>query len=789
MAFFVQDKQGAHAADVNQQLDQLEGTGIVAGGEASDGATLFSINFSAVTALINGDVVNAQATSVDLEQYVDQNDPRKVIVHIDANGQFGVTPGTPEDPEPNDALRFDTYRPAPPDLSDRNVAPLAEVWLDQRAGQVTDTDVRDRRVYVALNAYSLGSHKVDTEEIVDGSGTSHTGELADVSDIRTDAEIRTTIDNDTNHGQDAYHEYFSGDHKDLVDVQPDQHHTRFTEGEARNAVRGGVDAADLAGSGTSGDILETNGTEANWATYPRAEAPTIKEGTFTHTGGSATTVVISGISTIETQRFGVYFAVDTDPGFSGDYAFNTEVSKSWNDSAGEWDIDVTLSWDTDPGSGNDLEIRYTAYDVTPAVVQEKYSDLKAVNAMTGATIYPDRLRTSTELKGPVYDNLSDHPNPTLGDIAIASGNGGDAPGQYLYDGSQFTGPFSSGVTALSQLNIDTQKSWGGYAITNLGKPPGDQGAARFGDIGDAVEAHNEQTSDRRYSFDVSTDSSGGYFKLATISDSTAASSGSIQASVYASRNKEGFENYVAETKTLIASCEDGNLNASHMAKGDYGAPNAIHLLVTKDPSTEDFYLYAHSETSSAAKVTLEASYDFGGIDYQAGLSASQVIGTVQHTTDDSPDLDVYTGDLYADDLNADRVYDDGNRVVTDRYSDDEAKNAVVGDIHTVNIPGTQLEPGETVETWVDYQDSIDTNKGNFKVLRSEWQTPSGDHPNGGYFDILVNGNQVASSNLNQRSTRSNPFYETSTSGIVTFRIRNNTGSTQKVSGLMQYSFG
>ena len=788
MAFFVEDKQGAHAADVNQQLDQLEGTGIVAGGAASDGATLYSINFSAVTALIEGSLVNAPATTVDLETYVDSSDPRKVIVHIDADGQIGVTAGPPEDPQPSDALRFDTYRPAPPDLSERNVAPLAEVWLDQRAGQVTDSDVRDRRVYVALNAYSLGSHIVDTEEFVDGAGVSHTGEVADTDDIRTDEGIRTAVNTDVNHGQDAYHEYFSGDHKDLVDVQPDQHHTRFTEGEARNAVRGSVDAADLAGSGASGDILETNGTAANWATYPRAEAPTIKEGTFTHTGGSSTTVVISGISTIETQRFGVYFGVSTDPDFSGDYAFNTDYSRSWNDSAGEWDVDVTLTWDTDPGSGNDLGIQYTAYDVTPAIVKEKYSDLKAVNAMTGATIYPDRLRTSTELKGPVYDDLSDHPNPTLGDIAIASGDGGDAPGQYLYDGSQFTGPFDAGVTSLSQLNINTTKDWNGHAIKYLGKPPGDQGAARIGDAKGFVETHNQETTDQRYTFDVSSTSEE-YFKLATISDDTAASSGSVQASIYASRNREAFENFVAETKTLIASCEGGNLNASHMAKGDYGASNAIHLLVTSESSSDDFHLYAHSETSSAAKVTLEASYDFGGIDYQAGLSASQVVGTVQHTTDESPDLDVYTGDVNADQVNADRVYDNGGRVVTDRYSDDEAKDAIVGDIHTVNIPGTQLEAGETVETWVDYQDPSDTSRGNFKIIRAEWQTPSGSHPNGGYLDIIVNGTQVASSQYNVRSTRDNPFYETTTNGIVTFRIRNNTGSTQRVSGLMQYSFG
>ena len=779
MAFFVQDKQGAHATDVNQQLDQLEGTGLVAGGEASEGATLYSVNFDAITALVNGNVVTSPATSVDLESFVDANDPRKVIVHIDENGTVDVTPGTPEDPEPSDALRFDTYRPAPPDLSDKDVVPLAEVWLDQRAGQVTSTDIRDRRVYVAINVYSIGTNTIDVEEITDGGGVTHTDELADAADVRTDEEIRTAIDTDPNHGQDASHEYFTGDHKDLVGIQTDQHHARYADSEARAAVRETVDAADLAGSGTSGQVLETNGSAANWADIARAEAPIITEGSFTHTGGSATTVVISGVAPTETSEFAIYFDVDTEASFSGDYAFNTDHSKHWNDANGEWDVDATVTWDTDPGSGNDISIEYTTYNFAPTIVQEKYSDSKAIAAMDGASITPNRVQTSVELKGPVYDALADHPAPSFGDMAIASGDGTDSFGQYVYDGTQWSGPFSSGVSALSGLTIDADKDWGGYSITNLGAPPGDNAAARQIDVDNTVDS----AAGNRSSYQFSSGSGTEYLKIAKLTDGTSNENADAFATLLAGKPV----NYSNQSITRLAVGAAQSTSSGYWSKQGQGN-NRVEFVVTETNGTgqngyNEYYLYARANDYCDCQISVEHANTFGFFDYVEGLSATDLTGTVIYDTANPP-----TDVQRVGTLNAGEVYDSGNRVHTDatspHFTANEAIDANVDTTFSVSIPFTTLKDGDSVTVPITLGSNQD-----FSAVRMEHRIDGGNSPTGLKMQVLDDGvvdfNEERTINVGSRTT---PITTILGSSNIGFRILNSSGATQNVGGTLQYLY-
>lgn len=86
------------------------------------------------------------------------------------------------------------------------------------------------------------------------------GQTAD-HDYYTDAEAVDAVNNDPNHSANAAHS-----HADLTDVQADQHHARYTDSEARSAVVGNVDAADLTGESASADqVLQYDGSDVIWS--------------------------------------------------------------------------------------------------------------------------------------------------------------------------------------------------------------------------------------------------------------------------------------------------------------------------------------------------------------------------------------------------------------------------------------------------------------------------------------------------------------------------------------------
>ena len=54
-------------------------------------------------------------------------------------------------------------------------------------------------------------------------------------------------------------------HNDLSNISSDDHHSKYTNAEARNAVEGNSDAADLLGSsGSAGQVLTSDGSNASW---------------------------------------------------------------------------------------------------------------------------------------------------------------------------------------------------------------------------------------------------------------------------------------------------------------------------------------------------------------------------------------------------------------------------------------------------------------------------------------------------------------------------------------------
>ena len=483
--FRTRDGEGAHALDMNQIIDQLNGRGVIAGGNvtAAPGSHMVQIESTAV--YLNEQRHDISQTTIDLATYI-ENAPRKGLIYINTDGEIAFAGGEPEEPRPKGEYRFQTYRPAPPDLSHMDCVVLAEVWLSPLDTQTTDADIKNRNVSADFRIHAASVDVLEADTLVDGSGTAHSGELADQEDIPTDANIRQVIYDDPDHATLAPHNYFSGSHDDLTDIRVDQHHAPPTEEEMRDAVRGIVDAAELDGaSGATGQHLEWTGSDVQWLDPPAQQATVYDSGTITHTGGSQTTVLIENVAPEETSEFSIVIGVDTPPTWDANYGYSvTNVSRQWDDTNAQLNAEVTLEWDTDPGSGNDLTLGYTVWDREPAIVQGRFTNADAIQALDGASISPAEVIISSRFKYPVYDELSNVPPAEVGDFVVVSGNGSDPFGGFIYNGVEWSGPLGASVSNLSDLIINTGKDWNGYPITNVGAPQDPADAARQQELTD-----------------------------------------------------------------------------------------------------------------------------------------------------------------------------------------------------------------------------------------------------------------------------------------------------------------
>lgn len=76
-------------------------------------------------------------------------------------------------------------------------------------------------------------------------------------------------------------------------------------------------------------------------------------GTITLTSGSTPAFdgTINGVSTDEQKKIvDVAVIPDSTGQVAADYAWNISYSRAWDNSVPELDLDLTVNWDTDPGS-------------------------------------------------------------------------------------------------------------------------------------------------------------------------------------------------------------------------------------------------------------------------------------------------------------------------------------------------------------------------------------------------------------------------------------------------------
>lgn len=493
MVFRYTNQTPTQAVDINQRLGQLAGFGVVEGGEPSIGARPYAVDFLSATATVDGETVELPPTTIDLEDWVDPDDPRKAVVYIGLThgneGEYRVAAGRPRTPAPEGEIRFDTYEPSPPDIGHLDAAPVVEVWLDGDAQQVIEDDIRDRRLSSSLTAHTVSAVQTQFDSLIDGAGVRHDDELGPSGTSWDDVDIIEAINTDNDHGVTAPHTYFSADHTDLSNIQSGQHHTRRSDSDFQDAMTG-LDVADLSGDRAAAPGMHLSipdGVNTQWTEPPLAEAPVVASGTVTHTGGSSTNVTIENVtpSAESLLDLSVGVSVGETPSWSADYGYSHETAFQWDSSGDHVDLDLTLQWDIDPGAGNDLVIQYRVIDMSEDGAMGLYDDQSVRDAVSGATLRPNTLDVSNRLATPEASEPPSSGGEEIGDTVIVDGSGTADFGIYVYDGASWTGPYATGLTSIGELTIDTMRDWGGNRITGLGTASGSNSALNLG----ALESH------------------------------------------------------------------------------------------------------------------------------------------------------------------------------------------------------------------------------------------------------------------------------------------------------------
>lgn len=108
-----------------------------------------------------------------------------------------------------------------------------------------------------------------------------------------------------------------------------------------------------------GELEFTDGTTLSSGSMQGALTQVATD-TVTATGGATPAVEthLDGITDEQLLDYIVIVYVDTDPAFDADYAFNFDYLHYWDNAAAQLDLDLVVNWDTDPGSGNNVTLRW-----------------------------------------------------------------------------------------------------------------------------------------------------------------------------------------------------------------------------------------------------------------------------------------------------------------------------------------------------------------------------------------------------------------------------------------------
>ena len=503
--------QGAQALDINQFIDTLRGYAWVNGGEAFPGDGAYELVIEPLTVLIGGNEQPFTIDPIDLSRwFVGQDaaeEPRKLIIGINSEGGTQVVGGEPASPSPPDYDNpFDTNQPAPPDLyrdgeDSGPMVVLYEIWVGEDAQQLRRLHIRDRRMHSAAIFNTIWSGDLAIgDTLTDPSGKTIGGEVASIADIPSAAEIIEA----------SSEKFFSGLHTDLEDDRTTTtwettHHTPPTDSDFQDAAKQ-LEIIDLGtASAQPGEYLSDSG----WQSPPQLEAPVVASSddsgrsTITHTGGGSTDFTIEGVTSGRASQLLIAFGEAGTTGLSSeDHGWDSEWNRDYIASRNETDLKGTFTWEerSAPASDESVEVSYTVFEASPTAVDGRWSASDTLDAISGQAIDPSSVYATDAFQVPSFDDIGNYPSTYLGtgSKAVATGNNANwASGEYVYIGGQWLGPFSAGVSSISQLEIDADKNWNNKRIYNVTSPtePGD--VVRLTDLNSSVNSVQQDLDDHK----------------------------------------------------------------------------------------------------------------------------------------------------------------------------------------------------------------------------------------------------------------------------------------------------
>jgi len=179
---------------------------------------------------------------------------------------------------------------------------------------------------------------------------------------------------------------------------------------------------------------------------------------------SSSSTTVAGVTTDETANLYVEVGVDSDPSFSADYAWSYTHSEAWDDSAQEKDVTINATWDTDPGSGNDVTLDYRIYTLDVSVSKSRIQDLvDSPNGHVPTALLEDT--ESVEISVPVPDGetlkvyrwgaylLSDGTAPTGLQVQLLDGGDTVQASENTTNTENTSSPVASYGNATGSLSI------------------------------------------------------------------------------------------------------------------------------------------------------------------------------------------------------------------------------------------------------------------------------------------------------------------------------------------------
>jgi hypothetical protein len=315
-----QNFDGSVALDVVQSVQGALGTGVLSGCAPSlpSSTSPITIDVASGTVVIANTEVSVSAGSVTLPDG-DAQHPRKDVVYADSAGDLQSLQGTPRPPKDgtgSPGTDRSGHQPEPPDLSSlssvADAAIIAEIWVPAGATATSDmTDsgvayVRDRRlrpyaasVLTTSDEGPGGGLDADTVDGEDASAFADATHAAQHQDGGGDElDVASLAGGGGTAGQvpqtdGAAVAWIDLPHGDLSGVSAADHHARYTDEEAQDAV-GGTYTDGLAYD----DASNESGLDV------------IASGSVTLSSGAAT--IDTGVATTTTATFSVFLGPATD---------------------------------------------------------------------------------------------------------------------------------------------------------------------------------------------------------------------------------------------------------------------------------------------------------------------------------------------------------------------------------------------------------------------------------------------------------------------------------------------